>query len=71
MMYIDKLREEREYMREELRDEVQQETQKNTLVSSIKNIMKNAKVDAIKAMDLLGIPKAEQAMYKSLLQNEG
>ena len=50
------------------RKEGRQEGRKEGVIDSIKNLMTNMNIDAIKAMELLGIAKEEQQVYLPLLQ---
>ena len=40
----------------------------NTFLANISNIMDKLKMDKFQAMDLLGIPEAEQPKYASMIQ---
>ena len=53
-----------------LRDE-RREAMKESSINNIKNLMANMNIDAVKAMELLGITKEEQQVYLPLLNAGG
>ena len=53
--------------REEGREEGLKEGRKETTVNHIRNAMQKAKLSAVQAMELLGIPADEQEQYLKLL----
>jgi len=51
---------------EDMRDEAARQAEEKTILATIKNLMLNTKWSAEKAMEMMGIPSADQGRYSEL-----